>query len=249
MTNKSFLFWMDQGDQPSSVIAMKLGNTTEPFIVRLTGGCGFMNQADGTRSIRILTKALTGFKGILLYGGTRVFCPTKDTKSGYRVFPTILEVPPKLRRINPGMLSFGIIPKMTHVEYSRLGLIIAKDPETGFLTVIHPNQDLCLVLQKNVDQMSFWDAEWIECLSIIKEFLAHRTKFGTVLVAYNGGEVTGHEIDAWAEEGLPVILVAGSGRKTDEYCQNLAWLQKHPSVSVCQNPQEIRQKISSLGGL
>ncbi len=247
--DKSFLFWMDQNDQPSSVIAMKLGNATQPFLLRLTGGCGYMTKENGLDSVRVLTRALTGFGGILLYGGTRVYEPTDEAKSGFRVFPTILEVPPKLRKLNPGMMSFGIIPKMTHVEYSKLGLIIGRDETTGFLTVIHPNQDLCLVLQKNVDQMSFWDAEWIECLSITKEFLAHRKNFGTALVSYNGGKVTGNEINAWAKEKLPVILVAGSGRITDQFCQDEEWLKNHQSVTICQDSKEIRQTLISLGGL
>lgn len=247
MDKKSFLFWMNQDDQPSSVIAMKLGNA-QNFLVRLTGGCGFMDRKSGEKGVRFLTKSLAGFGGILLYGGTRVYEPA-TVKIGYRVFPTILEVPPKLRRLNPTMMSFGIIPKMTHVEYSRLGLIISREKDSGFLTVIHPNQDLCLVLQKNVDQMSFWDAEWMECLSITKEFLEHRRRFGAVLISYNGGEVTSHEIEAWAKEGLPVILIAESGRATSRYSQDYCWLREHPSVKVCSTPSEVRTEIKNLGGL
>lgn len=207
-----------------------------------------MDKRDGERSISFLTKALSGFSGILLYGGTRVYAPSQ-TKSGYSIYPTILEVPPKLRKKNPGMVSFGIIPKMTTVEYSPLGLIIGVDKQTGNLTVIHPNQDICLVLQKDVDRASFWDAEWQECLNITTEFLAHRHPFGACLISYNGGKTTAKEIEAWANNQLPVILIAGSGRVTDEFANNSDWLSQHPSVSVCKNTTQVRNIITSLGGL
>lgn len=248
MVKQSFIFWMNQDDQPSSVIAMKLGNA-QNFLIRLTGGCGFMDRQSGQQGVSLLTKALSGFGGILLYGGTRVYEPNQAARSGYRIFPTILEVPPRLRKLNPNMMSFGIIPKMTHVEYSKIGLIIGKEKSNGFLTVIHQNQDICLVLQKNVDQISFWDAEWMECLSITKEFLEHRHSFQAILISYNGGTVTSHEIEAWANAGLPVLLVAGSGRVTSEYCQNQDWLDKHPSVIVCHTHQDIRRQLIGLGGI
>ncbi len=244
MDRQSFLFWMDQDAQPSSKIAMKLSNT-EPFFVRLTGGCGFMDPEDGKKAINALTKALSGLNGALLYGGTRVLAPSGDR---YRIFPTILEVPPRLRKANPGLMTFGIIPRMINCEYTKLGLIIGRDPKSGFLTVIHPNQDVCLVLQKNVDQISFWDAERIACLQIVRDFLENRNGFTAVLVSYNGGEVTGREIEDWAEANLPVILFAGSGRKTDEFCQNHDWLSKHPSVIVCHTVKQARNTIQSLGG-
>jgi hypothetical protein len=228
---------------------MILSNCNQPFEVRITGGCGYMTLEDGKRSVSVLSRTLRGLSCMLLYGGTRVLAPAPGTKLGYKVFPTILEVPPRLRRTNPNIITYGIIPKMTHVKYGKLGLVIGEDEKTGFLTVIHPNQDLCLILQKNVDEMSYWDAEWMECLEITKTFLQFRKKFAAVLVAYNGGKVTGHEIEAWAEEGLPVILFAGSGRITDEFCQNTEWLNSHPSVTVCHSVKEARQKIVSLGGV
>lgn len=244
MTRKTYLFWMDQDDQPSSVIAMKLSNSN-CFFIRLTGGCGYMSREDGERSISILTETLSGFGGAVLYGGTRVLAPNND---GYEVFPTILEVPPLLRSMNPRMMSFGIVPRMINVEFSEHGLIIGREKDSGFLTVIHPNQDVCLILQKNVDQPSFWDAERIACQQITQEFYENRKGFGAALVAFNGGEVTKREIQSWAEANLPVILFADSGRTTSQFCQDRDWLAAHPSVTVCFSAQEARSTIKSLGG-
>ncbi len=254
MKRKTFLCWMNAEDQPSSVISAKLGNAEKPFFVRLTGGCGFMSRSDGEESIKVLLDTLTGFNGVLLYGGTRVYEPSSSSLSEFSVFPTILEVPPMLRKINRGMMSFGIIPRLTNVEFDAdLGLIISKNDENGFLTVIHPNQDICLVLQRDVDRGfpgdKYWDIEWRFCLEVVKSFLENRNNSGTVLISYNGGVSTGKEIEAWANNNWPVILFENSGRVTTEFCRNTEWLAAHPSVFVAKSSEDAREQLTLLGGL
>lgn len=242
---KTFMLWIDTNDQPSAILPMRLANTA-PYFIRLTGGANLMAKSDGERGIRLLTQALNGFGGVLMSGGARVFEPTG---SGYKPYPTVLEVPPILRKINRNMITLAICPKMTQMEYSDLGIIVDRNNETGFIAVMQPNQDLWLIQQKNVDQVAQRSTEWRECLELTQVFFATRDHFGATLISYNGGDQTSEEISAWASANLNVILFAGSGRVTDEYCQNRQWLDAHPSVYVCHDEWEVRQKLISLGGL
>ena len=246
----TYILFTNQDHQPSSLLGMKISGATRHFILRLTGGCGYMDPIDGKRNIDFLTETLSGFGGVLLHGGTRIYQFHPENES-YEVFPTILEVPPVLWEKNHDLRSVGIVPKMKVVEYHpELGLIVSKDDEHNQITTIHPNLDACLIIQRNVDQKLYWDAEWQECERIISAYLEHGGDYKTMLISSNGGETTKKEIERWATDlKWPVLLIKGSGRVTDELARNRAWLRKHPTVSICSSVSEARDILTKIGAL
>ncbi len=215
----------------------------DKMLVRFTGGCGRMSEEDAEGLCDMFTEAFDGFAGGIIFGGTRILKRDNVRK----IVPGITEIPPIIRRKCPRSVILGIIPKSNDLRISEHGLIVSNEEENDFFTIIHPEQDQCLVVQQSVDQGVDWEAEFKECIRITED-LKNFAGFQSLLVSYNGGGVTEKEILATAELGWPVLLINGSGRKTEEYANNHWFLKKYPNVVVAEkNAASIRKELISLG--
>ena len=97
------------------------------------------------------------------------------------------------------------------------------------------------------DTKSQWVIEFLtawQLLTNLWEYAQHKS----ALLAYNGGGTTLKEIQMCAKAGWDVILVKGSGRKTDEACNDRVFLDQHPNVIVVdKDPQKIRRVLFDIG--
>jgi len=107
-----------------------------------------------------------------------------------------------------------------------------------------------MLIQKTVDQVSespWWD-EAKERYGICRSFV--ETGHPAMLLAYNGGGITEKEIDLYAEAGLPVLLIRGSGRAADKVLANERFMASFPNVQAADNDVEsIRSKLVEMGFL
>lgn len=239
------LYHTDTKDHFSFKIIMELNQAKRRFITRITGGAASVDIDKGLTSMSLFRKALRGYDGMMLIGGTRVLSVNRDSAN---ILPTIMEIAPLLKHDNPNMMTFGIVPRPEYFKLCKWGMIVSEEPNLGCITIVNPEQDICLTVQKDVDTPAVYDVEWQSCLHVVRTYkeTGRRRPFGCVLIAYEGGSYTRKEVLAWTEQQLPVILIENSGRATDILCHEL---RDHPSVSICSSSDDIRKKMIELGGL
>ena len=240
------LFVKSRGEQTTK-LSLMLTKAPRQCVVRLTGGCGSMSAEDANGLYELFTKAMPGFDGAIIYGGSRMLMRDDPEK----IVPGITEIPSHLRRFCPDMVVLGVVPKTEDLLLdSRYGLIVSSEPEKPYVTIVHPEQDIALVIQTNADDKEIWDAEFQECMRITDD-LRQYANWQSVLISYNGGTVTRREILATAERGWPVILIRGSGRVTDEFAANKEFLMNYrTNVAVAENNWiDLRQTLSGFGAM
>lgn len=240
-----FLYIQGKGDE-STKVALHLTQAPEKMVVRLTGGCGFMLPEDAHGFETLFVEAFDGYRGAFLFGGTRML--RRDDPQV--IVSGITEVPPLIRELCPDAKVLGVVPRTgDNLRPTEHGLVVADDPQESYFTIIHPNQDVVVVLQESVDRGVLWDAEYQECMRMT-ELLRTFAGFRSLLVSWNGGGVTEKEIVATAARGWPVLLIAGSGRKTDAYANDPAFLAAHPNVVVAdRTTMSIRNELIRTGAL
>ncbi|MBI4021597.1 MAG: hypothetical protein HY369_05120 [Candidatus Aenigmarchaeota archaeon] len=235
------LYVQRTGEQ-SVKVALTLTRARDRVVVRLTGGCGAMAAADAAGMADLFCAAFSGFGGAMLFGGTRMVARADPRV----VVPGITEIPPLVRAQNPCVI-LGVVPKTGDLRLAEIGMVVSDDA-AGYVTIVHPDQDVCVVVQPSADGIATWDDEARVCREIATEL---RTSAGwqSVLIAYNGGGTTEREIRAWAPHA-PVILIKGSGRAADCLGSDAAFLAAHPQVrAVPKDRQALRTALIVCGVL
>jgi hypothetical protein len=204
-----------------------------------------MSVEDARGLYDLFAEAFNGYDGALLFGGTRMLSREDRTT----IVPGITEIPPYLRAACPRMVTLGVIPRTQDLQLANEGMVVSDETGNPYFTIVHPRQDIVLVVQVSADSPEVWDAEFQECLHITKD-LREYAAFKSILVSYNGGTVTEREILAVAEQNFPVILIRGSGRKTDEYATNEGFLRAHPNVKVAEKEaNSLRDCLAFFGAV
>lgn len=239
------LYIQNEGED-STKTALSLTRAKTRCLVRLTGGCGLMSQSDAENLYDLFVGAFAGFDGAMLFGGTRMV--NKDDVTV--IIPGITEIPPLIKKNCWDAVILGVIPKTSDIDLSpKYGMIVSKEADNSYITVVHPEQDMCLIIQGSVDRCVCWDTEFEECIKITEK-LRQFADWDSLLVSYNGGGTTEKEIVKTAALGWPVLLIDGSGRKTEEYANNTDFLRKYPNVSVVEKDVfALRRKLTELGVL
>jgi len=237
------LYLQSEGEDLSTKVALSLTRAPVHHIVRLTGGCGDMSAEDARGLYDFFAGAFTGFRGAMLFGGTQML-QRDDPK---KIVPGITEVAPLIRKENPESIVLGIVPRTNDLKLSSYGMVVSEESEKNYFTIVHPDQDMCVVIQHSVDTGVSWDAEYLFAEKVV-ENLVHFCGWKQLLIAYNGGGVTEREIRLWAKHDWPVLLIEGSGRTCDALAKDPAFLRKHPSVVVVpKNATLVRTKLLELG--
>jgi hypothetical protein len=240
------LYVQSQGEDISVKVALSVTQARDKVVVRLTGGCGLMSGEHAQEIERLLAEPFRGFRGGMLFGGTRMV----SRKNASQIIPGITEIAPLVREMCPEARVLGVVARANDFQIMpEFGLVIENNSDNDYVTITHPNQDVCLVLQKSVDHATVWDAEYQACEQIVRH-LREYAAWQSVLLTYNGGGITEKEILLWAKNGWPVILVNGSGRKTEEYANDKAFLNDHPHVVVAE-PEvwSIRERLEQFGAI
>jgi hypothetical protein len=230
-------------NEESVKLALLLTRAKSNFVVRFTGGCGSMTPEYARDVYELLSEPFSGFNGAILFGGTRML-----NKKDFKVIPGITEIPPLIKKNNPDAVILGVVPKSSDMGISNeYGLIIDSESEHDFITVVHPDQDICLVVQQSVDHEASWEAEYEECINIISN-LRKFASWKSLLISYNGGNTTEKEILATAKLNWPILLIKDSGGKTEKYSKDADFLSAYPNVFVAEkDAASIRSYLRKIG--
>jgi hypothetical protein len=240
------LYVQNVGEDVSTKVALSLTQARERLVVRFTGGCGLMSDEDARAMQHLLTEPFRDFGGAILFGGTQMV--SRDNPS--QVIPGITEIPPLIRDMCPDARVLGVVARTSDFQIlPGLGLIVSNEPSRSYATIAHPNQDVCLVLQKSVDQTTVWDTEYQVCEHIVRHLVDY-AQWRPLLFVYNGGGITEKEILLWAKNEWPILLVRGSGRKADQYANDENFLLANPCVTVAETTTwSIRDRLEELGAI
>ena len=238
------LYIQNKGEK-SVKIALRLTSAPSRVVMRITGGCANMSSSDATGMYNLFTKATKGFDGGILIGGTRMISKENDA-----ILDSVTEIPTRMRAHCPNAVVLGVIPRTADLRLvPGLGLVVSEDPSGLFATIVHPDQNACLLVQQSVDTGVEWEAEYRACIEIT-ESLREFANWQSVLLSYNGGSVTKKEIFETAGRGWPVVLIKGSGRVTDELAGDDDFLKEHKNVVVAdKTPESLRDVLVGLGAL
>ena len=244
--------WAPQA--PLDPVMATLTRVTHRTVVSITGGCAkaAMAYGDGSHVLELFTMAFTGFTGMLLIGGSRMVSYSDPSQ----VLFGITEVGPAIRKLCPQAYVLGVIPRLQEVVFyqqaSMLKIVhtIGEPSSPNHTTIVHPEQDLVVGVTGPLrPQKPMWYDE-IEFRRYLTENLCQYGGWDSLLIAYNGGDVTKQEIVETAQRGRPVLLIKGSGRVTDELANDAAFLRAHPTVTVCQHTAaSLRQALIALRAL
>ena len=237
--------YIQQGREQSTKIALSLTRAKTKIAVRVTGGCGNMEAKNANGMLELFSKSFKNFEGVFLFGGTRMIMRHNHET----ILPGITETAALIKIISPTAIILGVVPRSQELKVSDFGMIVSDQKENDFVTIIHPDQDICLLVQQSIDQTASWEAEYEACMDIT-ENLREFAGWKSLLVSYNGGTVTAKEIEATAKRNWPVLLISGSGRKTDEYASDKDFLKRFSNVYVCQNHSDsLRRHLTQLGAV
>jgi len=237
-------------DVPPPACIAQISCADQHAIVRITGGCANMAEADAAAMGELFRKAFRGFGGALLIGGTRMV----SIASPRIIIPGITEVGPLIRQDNPSSVLLGIIPFAESVswDFATGALVVERsrltDPhgtDDGMRILVQSYMDGVVVLGQHLpDLPSIWHDEAYFCARITEPLRRH-ANWSSALVVYNGGNTTEYEARLIAEQHWPVILVRGSGRAADKLAQDEQFLREYRDcVTVCSlTPSSLKRAL------
>jgi hypothetical protein len=224
--------------EPPSAFMSLLSAAGSRSIVRITGGCADMSRADADRLDDLFRGAFLGFSGAILIGGTRMM----TTEDPAELIPGITEVGPLIRQDNPDSVLLGVVPRSESLswDFNTGALLVQRSQFTTpgsngteeFRTIVQPHMDAAVVLGKRITKQSIWHDEAVFCARVTEAQRLY-AKWDSALVVYNGGSTTEYEVELFAKQRWPVILIAGSGRTADKLANDSQFLSSSPSVIVC----------------
>jgi hypothetical protein len=253
--------FIQTGDDKSQLFGINFARKVKHrFVLRISGGCGLMDSchSDGMNKMAWALSGLTDdgktevhkpFQGFCLSGGTRMVSKADPTI----VVTGVTEVPPAMRPYCPDAIMLGLLAKTSHMKYSSHGIVVHDEPGHDYATIVHPNQHSVVLLQPSADVPASWDDEVKEAVRICDAL--REIEFKGLLFGYNGGMYFEKELKRWAALGKhdpfwQVLLVKGSGRKSDMYAEDEDFLAEHPHIHVCDmTVDSMRQKLTELGAL
>lgn len=226
-------------------------------VFRWTGWAGAIK--DYAPKLKDVADAFTGVKGFHLFGGTQI----RDLNSG-EVIPTSMDLPVVLKHRDQDLILIGIIPKVEEEPklISEIGLILRVNEQFNQFTCVHPDQNMGIILQPDVNGTYTWKDEIIESRRLSLR-LAEK-QWSTNLVVFGGSPTEAgakslrnveQELVWWAEDAkrnpdkkINIFLIKGSGGVADKYAADKEWLAENPSVKVLEmNAHSIHSTLDSLG--
>ncbi len=199
------LFFVGQGEVSANFQLMATC-AAKHVMVRITGGCKGMNEADKIGMIHFFLTAYKGFRGLAFTGATR---QTVNDQVDLMVTDAagFLAMDPR----NAGCVALGTAPLVdipTLQGNSRLVL-------DSYGTAPAPNMSGIMLVQDG-DSMLDWDGDLKSYFAMMDRLIQFANFKSAHIVAWNGGAITQTEIMLGAKRGWPIFLVNGSGRVTQD---------------------------------
>ena len=215
------------------------------WIVRISGGCGYMDSTEETRLLSF-AEAFDGFKGVVIAGGSRMLYRNDLNK----IRPGVTELTSAIKKISPKCTTVGIIPKIKGEDLELMSLpnshlpIVTFGNNDEYITTFNVDNDINIMVQATADIGVRWEDEYRTAL-IEMDALKKERKFKSITLFYNGGEVSRKEMMDTIELGWTVVLIKDSGRMCDTYGNDPEFLAAHPNVFVVSSPAELRSILLS----
>ncbi len=220
MNQKNCLFHvMNSSDVAPNSFVTALNDLPAQYrnVVRIAGGCGEMEPQEVAAVNEYFKTAFEGFGGILFSGGTAKY----NKEDGGRNF-MVTELPITLAEGNSNIKVLGSFPRteifrLTGSDQGQANLLFNDnniDPEKTYLDAPDARYDELLAVQKNVNKLLDWDGDLEVYFNLMDTWRQGGAK--TCIVTYNGGGVTYKEALKAIEDGHKLIVINGSGRKSDE---------------------------------
>lgn len=206
------LIVMNSTDQIVPAVHAQISASPTRKGLRITGGCANMEAPDKVDMLAWFSGNLVDFSGFVSSGATR------EVSADRLLDPMVTEVPALLASTGR-VTTLSTVPRVGAfqlVDESRLQMF-REDEWGGGITCPNPGVHMIVVVQDQMGDQLDWDGD---LLAYVELFDTYRRTAGWdfATIVWNGGGVTKTEVKLTARAGWPVILVKGSGRAADEYC-------------------------------
>lgn len=202
MRNATFFSVMTQSESFPAVIRNLATQAKEQRFFRIQGGCSGMTDEQAEKVIPYFLKALKGFAGIAMSGGTLA-------SSGKLM---VTNVPAALADDGNDCIALGSLPRTADMTQPRGKQITVSQ----YGDSIDPGQHAVAVVQKNASEVLDWDGD-LQAYFDFAVGLRDDAGWTVAAIVFNGGGVTKKELLGALERGIPVVVVRGSGRAADEF--------------------------------
>lgn len=191
-----------EGESTPSIFAAMASMAEGQSAFRLAGGCSGMTDDERARVLPYFVEGLGGFNGVAISGATSA----PDGK------PMVTNVPAALVQAGNNCVALGTLPRTADMALPQSGSVSVSE----YGDTIDLGQHGVTVVQKDASQVLDWDGD----LSFYADFLKglqNEAEWPVALIVFNGGGVTKKEIEIALASSIPVIVVRGSGRASDEF--------------------------------
>ena len=246
--------------EKSSIIPLLMvrGKKSKRLAVRITGGCGFMEE-DG-KSLYRYANAFKNIEGLVVIGGGTRMLNLPECKT---IRPGITELLPRIKKVNPSAQTVGIAPRIEEESTpDEEGMVmsmemlddrivffhhhhIRHEASVGYVTAFMPGNDILVQIQKDVDTGCKWFDEVMTAVHWMR-LMQEEADFKLATVFYNGGSTTERELLMTVRLGWPAILIKGSGRVTDKYANDAEFLAANPNVIVVETPRQLQKVLEAM---
>ncbi len=166
----------------------------ESYIVRISGGCGYMDSAEEARLLSFAT-AFEQYKGVIIGGGTRMLY----RNNLHQIRPGVTELLPTIKKVAPNCTTIGIIPKVKGDDLELIQIpdspfpLLCFGQNEEYITTFTVENDFHIMVQATADIGVRWEDEYRTAL-IEMEVLRREKQYRCASVFYNGGATSEKEI-------------------------------------------------------
>jgi hypothetical protein len=211
----------NDGNFPDGFIMMPFTPGFHQAALRVGGGCGYADPKIMKQVPDYVLEAFEGINCLIVSGGTMEIKERFDRKKKRTVYEPakfMITLVPALLKSKYNVLAASTTPRTGQMELDENfgGLIVNGEYRVDF------RQDRAVVWQKDGTEIiePDWVADVLPFLKIHRGW--HEKGVASAWWGIEGGGGTYKEVIWYLQHGIPAILTAGSGRKSDELCDQSA---------------------------
>jgi hypothetical protein len=236
---------------------MRWASSPDKVAVRISGGSGRAEEAHRVNLCATFRTGFAGCRGAIVIGGTQMRRRDNLTK----VVMGITEVAPAIAEVAPEAVIIGVTPRICDLTLiDGVGAMVSNgkhpgEPDRPYITIIHPDLNVCLLLQYSADiPLKSWREEWkaaLRYMGLLRE--ESQPPFRTAHVFYNGGAETEQELLGVVQKPFDaanpwwVVLVSNSGRTAQKYAEDDSFRSHYADRLVVCTKTDLRRAMQDLG--
>jgi hypothetical protein len=242
---KVFVIVMNATDQLPAAFALLGTRAMHKVAIRVGGGCKGMELLDKEVMLEYALDAFEGYQGVIWSGGNR------DIDASGQTNIMVTDILGVVALENPSCVALGSVPRTAIMTLQDEGRLVLNE----YGSVPNPDQSGVLIVQNGPDGNLDWDGDLKVYFDLMEQWKQYASFSAVGLMTWNGGGITGDEIEGAIKRKWPVFLVKGSGRITDEYVAKVeaddkALPANHRLIVVPrEDPNELRKALLREGFL